>query len=104
MDAESALSDALAQLGLEARRGTSRAAHGSPGIDLVIDPDGLNLTVDVTMRSLVTHDVARRLLAQRPTASRQFVVVADRVTAEARQELTSSGAGYLDLRGRLASQ
>lgn len=57
--------------------------------------------MEVTYRSLVTYDVAHRLLAEH-TQDAVLVVVGDRVTETARRLLTASNAGYYDLRGRLA--
>lgn len=58
--------------------------------------------ISVTRRSLVTDDVARRLLAERHLPDEAVFVVADRVTEAARELLVSERGGYLDLRGRMA--
>ncbi len=99
MDTEALVVDAFAQLGIQARLHV-----GAPGsdVDLVLDPDGVGVEVRVKHRSLVTDDVAERLVAKTALASKTLLVVADRVTDAARKVLTSQCGGYLDLRGRLA--
>ena len=98
MDTEALLTDALAQLGVQAR-----SAVGTPdeGIDLVIEPGGTH--VQVKRRALVTDEVARRLLLETPSLPGSvLLVVGDRVTETARRLLTEHRAGYYDLRGHLA--
>lgn len=98
MNTEALLVDALAQVGVEAR-----ATTGAPdrGTDLVLDPGGVE--VQVKHRALVTCEVAQRLLRETPLpANRVLLVVADRVTEDARAVLTGHHAGYFDLRGHLA--
>jgi DNA-binding transcriptional ArsR family regulator len=98
MDAEILLVDALAQLGVQ-----SRQAVGAPdqGIDLVIEPGGI--PVQVKHRTLVTDEVARRLLVETPLPPDSvLLVVGDRVTETARRLLVEHRAGYYDLRGHLA--
>ena len=99
MDTEDFVVDAFAQLGIE-----SRLLVGAPsgGADLVLDPDGIELKIEVKQRSLVTDDVAKRLLAESTAADTTLLVVGDRVTDAARKVLTARRGGYLDLRGRLA--
>ncbi|MGH3265085.1 MAG: ArsR family transcriptional regulator, partial [Trebonia sp.] len=71
------------------------------GTDLVLDPGGIEL--QVKRRALVTGEVAQRLLRETPPSpDRVLLVVADRVTEDARTVLTEHHAGYFDLRGRLA--
>lgn len=98
MDTEDLLVDALAQVGVQAR-----ATMGAPdrGTDLVLDPGGVE--VQVKRRALVTGEVAQRLLRETPLPpDRVLLVVADRVTEDARAVLTGHHAGYFDLRGHLA--
>jgi DNA-binding transcriptional ArsR family regulator len=98
VNTEALLVDALAQVGVQAR-----AKSGAPdqGIDLVLDPGGIE--VQVKHRALVTGEVARRLLRETPLPpDRVLLVVADRVTEDARAVLTGHHAGYFDLRGHLA--
>ena len=105
MDIEALVVDAFAQLGIEARLRVGVPVVGTPerGIELVLDPDGVAATVQVQQRSLVTDDVAERLLAESSSPGAVvLLVVADRVTGAARKALTSRRGGYLDLRGRLA--
>jgi len=99
MDTETLVVDAFAQLGIEARVLVGAADRG---IDLVLDPEGVGAEIQVTYRSLVTDDVAARLLVEARLKDVALVVVADRVTDGARKVLTARGGGYLDLRGRLA--
>jgi hypothetical protein len=68
----------------------------------VLGPHGGATPLELKRRSLVDEEVARRLLAEAPSAARSLLVVADRVTDAARKILTEGGVGYLDLRGRLA--
>ncbi len=99
VDTGALVADALEQLGIDARR----LVHVSGNrVDLVLDPNGVGSLIQVKYRSLVTHDVAVRLLAEPLTSNAALLVVADRVTEEARKALTAGGGGYLDLRGRLA--
>jgi DNA-binding transcriptional ArsR family regulator len=96
MDNEVLVIDALAQLGL-------RAASATVGgrADVVIEPVGAR--VRVRHRTLVTDDVAERLLTEEPRfPDSVLLVVGDRVTESARRLLTGRGARYYDLRGHLA--
>lgn len=102
MDAGPALADALAQLGVEIGRDGDPGEASDAGSTLVVEPSGVGVPIEIVARSLVTEDVARRLLRGRRVSGRALVVVGERVTAEARRELVTGGAGYLDLRGRLA--
>ena len=98
VDTEALLVDALAQVGVQARTTT-----GAPdqAIDLILDPGGVE--VQVKHRALVTGEVARRMLGETPLPpNRVLLVVADRVTEDARAVLTGHHAGYFDLRGHLA--
>jgi DNA-binding transcriptional ArsR family regulator len=98
VNTEALLVDALAQVGVQAR-----ATTGAPdqGTDLVLDPGGVE--VQVKHRSLVTGEVARRLLRETLLPPHHvLLVVADRVTEDARAVLTGHHAGYFDLRGHLA--
>ncbi len=98
VDLEALTVDAFNQLGIDTRR-VDAADHGN---DLVVDPAGLALPIRMTWRSLVTDDVAERLLADAPSSDVPLLVIANRVTETARTLLTQRGSGYLDLRGRLA--
>ncbi|WP_192581809.1 helix-turn-helix domain-containing protein [Rhodococcus wratislaviensis] len=96
--------DAFAQLDIEARPPVTASESN---VDLVVDPDGVAVPIRVEFRTLVTDDVAERLLTDiaPPTtsaASTPLLVVADRVTDAARTVLIRHHGGYLDLRGRLA--
>jgi hypothetical protein len=96
MDTKELVVDAFRQLGINAR-----LLVGAPqGADLALELEGLDVELLVERKSLVTDDMAARLVGQ--AAGRVLLVVADRVTEPARKLLTSHGSGYLDLRGRLA--
>ncbi|NLT55675.1 MAG: helix-turn-helix transcriptional regulator [Actinomycetales bacterium] len=99
VDAQGALLDAFAQLGIDARLLASAPDSGSA---LVLDLGGVRTPVQVKRRSLVTDEVAGRLLAEAAGGSGVLVVVGDRVTETARRLLVSGRVGYYDLRGRLA--
>lgn len=99
MDVEDLLADALTQLGVKVGR---TPAPGGKTTDFVLDPEGAAVVVQLMQRSLVNDDVARRLLAGSRPPGTALVVVGNRVTDTARRALTAGGAGYLDLRGRLA--
>lgn len=98
MDTEELVVDAFRQRGV-----VVRPPVGAPGVlpDLVLDPDGVAVTVHVKRRALVTDDVAARLLAE-VSDGEVLMLVADRVTDSARRLLIQNGGGYLDLRGRVA--
>lgn len=110
MDAVDLVVDALSQAGLEGRSValtvSSRAGSRSDeGYDVLVDVGGAVVRLQLKRRALVTSDDALRLLEETgPSSPDQAVLllVGDRVTDEARRLLTSRGAGYLDLRGRLA--
>jgi hypothetical protein len=75
--------------------------------DAVLDPRGLDVEIEVKQLALVTADVAERLVRSRQGEPRSepalaFMVVANRVTEDARAVLLRGGWGYLDLRGHLA--
>ncbi len=91
--------DAFEQLGIVSRL---RTGASDPGVDFVLDPEGAAIVVEVKHRSLVTDEVAERLLAEIRPNGTTLLVVADRVTDTARKVLVAHRSGYLDLRGRLA--
>lgn len=92
------VADALAHLGLSASPAPD-AVNGSD--DLVIDPDGAAVSLHLLRRALVDRAAAARMLASTAEGA-SLLVVGDRVTEDARSLLTQEGAGYYDLRGRLA--
>lgn len=90
--------DALRAVGISADAGSNGPDRG---FDLVLEPGGT--PIDITYRALVDGSVARRLLRERASRSGVvLVVLADRITSEARRLLVEGGAGYYDLRGHLA--
>lgn len=94
--AVTALTEALVGLGVAVRDD----AAGEDGTDLVLEPGSSR--VRVTSRSLVDSPGATRLLARLADQPGQLVVVADRITEDARRLLVAHGAGFLDLRGHVA--
>jgi DNA-binding transcriptional ArsR family regulator len=99
MDTEALVVDAFAQLGIAAR---TLVDGSGAGAEMMLDPNGVGCSIRVIRRSLVTEDVANRLLADLTSSAEVPLIVADRVTDAARTVLTSRQGGYLDLRGRLA--
>lgn len=101
-EAEAELREALKQVGL---RTTSELSAAGERPDLVVvSPGGLRSPVDFIWRALVTErELPQLLRAQRHDTTREcaHVVVADRVTERAREELRVLGWGWLDLRGHL---
>ncbi|MBT2267665.1 helix-turn-helix domain-containing protein [Rhodococcus erythropolis] len=91
--------DAFAELGIDAQ---SPIGEPDTGIDLVLDPDGLAVPIQMKYRSLVTDQVAERLLTENQFPETTLFVVSDRLTDTARRILVRRRCGYLDLRGRLA--
>lgn len=83
--------------GVESERPASGNQSG-----LVVLIDDRHLTVEITRASQVTVATAAHLTRTSPvTAGITPVVVADRITADARHELSDAGWSWLDLRGRL---
>jgi hypothetical protein len=102
VDTEALVADALLQLGVEAR---PAGTGDDSGVDLVLDPAGVAVPIELKRRALVSEgDAARLLAASGPPggSGNALLVVADRVTEAARTLLTAQRAGYYDLRGRIA--
>jgi Iron dependent repressor, N-terminal DNA binding domain len=103
--AEQALLEALASIGAPARPATAQDS----AVDLWLDVPGGPLPVQMKYTSLASIDGLPRLLdcwsRSLPTTVDDHdllkILVADRVTAAARDLLTESGWGWLDLRGHL---
>jgi len=96
-----ALTSAVGSLGLAVRPGEVDA---SPNQDLaVVFPDGREVGLQVKTVALITADSVPGLLRRWSTSETEGgrVVVADRITAEARTSLNQAGWGWLDLRGHL---
>jgi hypothetical protein len=96
------LREAATAVGLIVDAGPSNDA----GIDLIlVNPAGGRITAQVKRTSLASIDgLERRIRQWDAQAARKAdirVVVADRVTAQARQLLRAAGWGWLDLRGHL---
>jgi hypothetical protein len=97
-----ALRDAVALAGLEVRGGVTSDA----GADLVVvNPAGGSTEIRLKRMSLVTGDGLRRRVQewdrQRRAGPAVGVLVADRITKDAREVLRGLGWGWLDLRGHL---
>lgn len=95
--AESAVIEALRSRGIDVR---GPSGGGDVAHDLVLEPGSTRL--QVKYRSLVDETAAARLLAQASPSPDVLLVVGDRITYVARRMLLDRGAGYYDLRGRIA--
>lgn len=104
-DAERALVDALEAVGL-------KASQRSSGADIEVRaPGGQTLLIEAEYRALASADALPRQLGQYAHQLAQIqsgvgkqivgVLVADRITEDARAILEGAGWGWLDLRGRL---
>jgi hypothetical protein len=103
IDGVEALHDALLSVGLGVLR--PQPDHGK-GVDLVlVNPAGGQIAVEAKRVSLASVDGMGRRLNEWGThqapAQAVRVVVADRVTQDAREVLLQAGWGWLDLRGHL---
>jgi hypothetical protein len=99
-DAEDAIQAAVAALGLTVR--VPRAADD--GIDLIIEgPAGPQIKVQVQTASLVSAQVAKSMLdgKDEPSSGALRLIVAKRITADARRVLNDLGLSWLDLRGHI---
>ena len=102
LDGAEALREAVDALGL----GIEVLEPGSESADLVlINPAGGRVVIEVKRLSLAAADGLDRRInqwsRQTPQAEVIGVLVADRVTSEAREMLRAAGWGWLDLRGHL---
>ena len=102
-DGVEALRDALGTVGLPVEDSSPSPDHGA---DLVlVNPGGEVLAIEVKRMALASVDgLADRIKSWNPqlaSAGAIGVVVADRVTQQARDILRESGWGWLDLRGHL---
>jgi hypothetical protein len=102
-DGADVLREAVASIGVGVETLSPGPGHGA---DLVlVNPAGGRILVEVKRQALASTDGLPRRIAQ---WNRQLsgdaavrVVVADRVTSEAREMLRAAGWGWLDLRGHL---
>jgi hypothetical protein len=94
--AVSAGADGLREL-LEALARAKVPASGGRAGQLVVD--GTEIPIEIKRSSAVTPAVARGL--RRPPKGSLGVVVADRISEDARRELVSRGWGWVDRRGHL---
>ncbi|MCV7011004.1 transcriptional regulator [Mycolicibacterium madagascariense] len=96
------LADAVATVGLDFVRPDE--AGDVPADGVLVLPDDRQLLVEIETSSLVTTKGLRdqlRLWSHRRRANTIGVVVADRITADAREELRAAGWSWLDTRGHL---
>jgi hypothetical protein len=97
------LIDAVKSIGLEARTESSAGSRPSGDVVVVL-PDGRTVSLEIRSASLVTADSApgqlRRWSRSSPGEAVD-VVVADRITTDARDDLNRAGWSWLDLRGHL---
>lgn len=96
------LRDAVDAVGLDAE---TRLPADSTADLIVINPAGGRLAIQVKRLSLASIDSLSRRISEwnskLPRGTAVGVVVADRVTGDARQFLRDAGWGWLDLRGHL---
>lgn len=103
LDAEAAFEEAVAGVGLLVEVG----AGPQQGGDLIlVNPTGGRIEIDLRRLSLASADgMARRIEEWNRQPRRRTgavgVIVADRVTRDARELLRDAGWGWLDLRGHL---
>ncbi len=92
---------AFAAVGINATPSTT----SDPQADLVLDVHGTPLAVNIKVVATATPENVAKWLRTSPDASSgnrpACLVIADRVVSGARQLLTESGWGWLDLRGHL---
>ncbi len=103
VDGADVLREAVASVGVGVETLSPGPEHGA---DLVlVNPAGGRILVEVKRQALASADGLPRRIAQwNRELSRDAtvgVVVADRVTGEAREVLRAAGWGWLDLRGHL---
>jgi len=103
VDGVAALRDAAAAVGLSVEL---NGPDGDVGPDLVVvTPSGDRILLQLKQQSLASAEGLdqriARWMSQAPDISGVRVVVADRVTREAREVLKDAGWGWLDLRGHL---
>lgn len=102
-----AVADAFEQLGVPAGRIPSPSTWGDEGYDLVLDPMGVHLELLTKRYALVDGQLALKLSHRFGPSNvfegrrRATLVVADRITEDARDILLKGNCGYLDLRGHL---
>jgi hypothetical protein len=104
---EASTADGLDALGaaLEACHIVVRTEHAGGAFDAVVDVlvDDRPLTLAVEVKAYGTGAVARQVMSGRPGVGAGVipVLVAERITTEARELLTEAGWSWLDRRGRL---
>lgn len=107
-DVQTLVIDALRQLGIEARPPIDDNVDRA--IDLILDPWGIGLGIEVKRWALVTDETVGRLVRSRRNHRVQpsdasapvLFVVGDRITQAARDAILANRWGFYDLRGRIA--
>lgn len=105
MDVEQAVIAAFEQLDVPVQAATDQEAD--QGLDLVVDPRGVGVGLELKRVALVTDRAVSRLrqsaqqIGSEESGSKVVMVVADQVTKSARNLLMDSGMAYLDLRGHI---
>ena len=102
MDAIDELADAVAAVGLKFVRADEANDPHADGV--LVLPDNRQLLVEVKTSSLMTAKGLRdqlQLWSHQLRANTVGVVVANRITADAREQLRAAGWGWLDTRGHL---
>lgn len=83
------------------------SAVGEDAGDLVLDPEGIHLPVEIKRWSLITEETVHRVRANGlrrhpPDLELPLILVADRITESAKRLIRQLGWGYLDLRGEFS--
>lgn len=102
MDGIDELADAVAAVGLKFVRANEANHPHADGV--LVLPDNRQLLVEVKTSSLMTAKGLRdqlQLWSHELRSNTVGVVVANRITADARKELRAAGWGWLDTRGHL---
>lgn len=102
MNAVDELADAVAAVGLKFVRANEANDLHADGV--LVLPDNRQLLVEVKTSSLMTTKGLRdqlQLWSHQLRANTVGVVVANRITADAREELRAAGWSWLDTRGHL---
>ena len=97
-DGATALTEALASLGVTANPAPAESRAGGVEVGGVIEVAGQGF--DVEVKSVITAEHGKRLVGG-VARQRPLLVVADRIAADARRALREAGVNYFDRRGDL---
>ena len=97
-DAVTALTEALASLGVTANSAPAESRASGVEVDGVFEVAGQGF--DVEVKSVITAEHGQRLV-ESVARQRPLLVVADRIAADARRALREAGVNYFDRRGDL---